>query len=70
VLFSLLMWLLLAGIVYQLVGRSGWRLPGKALLFAGVTCPVLAMVERGQIDPLMVALVLLAGAADPAGAPG
>jgi hypothetical protein len=58
VLFSLLMWLLLAGIAYQLVRRSGWRLPGEALLFAGVSFPVLAMVERGQIDPLMVALVL------------
>lgn len=58
VLFSLLMWLLLAGIAYQMVRRSGWRLPGEALLFAGVSFPVLAMVERGQIDPLMVALVL------------
>ncbi len=58
VLFSLLMWLLLAGIAYQLARRSGWRLPGEALLFAGVSFPVLAMVERGQIDPLMVALVL------------
>lgn len=58
VLFSLLMWLLLVGIAYQLVRRSGWRLPGEALLFAGVSFPVLAMVERGQIDPLMVALVL------------
>lgn len=58
VLFSLLMWLLLAGIAYQMVWRSGWRLRGEALLFAGVSFPVLAMVERGQIDPLMVALVL------------
>ena len=58
VLFSLLMWLLLVGIAYQLVRRSSWRLPGEALLFAGVSFPVLAMVERGQIDPLMVALVL------------
>ena len=58
VLFSLLMWLLLAGIAYQMVWRSGWRLRGEALLFAGVSFPVLAMVERGQIDPLLVALVL------------
>lgn len=56
--FTLLMWLLLGGIGYQMVVRSGWRLPGEALLFAGVSFPVLAMVERGQIDPLMVALVL------------
>ena len=59
VLFSLLMWLLLAGIAYQMVWRSGWRLRGEALLFAGVSFPVLAMVERGQIDPLLVALVLV-----------
>ena len=56
--FSLLIWLVLAWIAYAMVLRSGWRLQGEALLFAGISFPVLAVIERGQIDPLPVALVL------------
>ena len=58
VVFSLLIWLVLAWIAYAMVLRSGWRLQGEALLFAGISFPVLAVIERGQIDPLPVALVL------------
>jgi hypothetical protein len=57
-LFTLVMWLALALIAFQMVRRSGWRLQGEALLFAGISFPVLAMVERGQVDPALVLLVL------------
>lgn len=57
-LFSLLMWLLLGCVAYWHVLRSGWKLQGEALLFAGISFPVLAVIERGQIDPLILALVM------------
>lgn len=57
-IFTLLMWLILAAIAFQMVRRSGWRLQGEALLFVGISFPVLAVVERGQVDPLVVGLIL------------
>jgi hypothetical protein len=58
--FTLAMVLLLGLISFSMVRRSQFTLPGEALLFMLVSFPVLATVERGQVDSLVLYLTLLA----------
>ncbi len=58
--FTLVMVLLLGLISFGMVRRSQFTLPGEALLFMLVSFPVLATVERGQVDSLVLYLTLLA----------
>lgn len=56
--FTLLMLALVVVSAGQIVRRFRGQWPGESLLFALLSFPVLAVVERGQVDPLMVVLVL------------
>lgn len=58
--FTLAMVLLLGLISFAMVRRRQFTLPGEALLFMLVSFPVLATVERGQVDSLVLYLTLLA----------
>lgn len=59
-LFTLGMLIALGLLGFGLVQRSRFAIPGEALLFMIVSFPVLALVERGQVDSLLVYLVALA----------
>ncbi|NJL48539.1 MAG: DUF2029 domain-containing protein [Leptolyngbyaceae cyanobacterium SM2_5_2] len=59
-LFTLAMLGLLGLLSFHLVRRSHFTIPGEALLFMIVSFPVLALVERGQVDSLMLYLTALA----------
>lgn len=59
-LFTLAMLLSLGLLGFGLVRRSQFAVPGEAILFMMVSFPVLALVERGQIDSALVYLVALA----------
>lgn len=59
-LFTLAMLITLGLLGFGLVRRSRFAIPGEALLFMMVSFPVLALVERGQVDSLLVYLVVLA----------
>lgn len=58
--FTLAMVVVLGLISFAMVRRSQFTLPGEALLFMLVSFPVLATVERGQVDSLVLYLTLLA----------
>jgi len=60
VLFTLAMLALLGLLSFHLVRRSQFAIPGEALLFIIVSFPVLALVERGQVDSLMLYFTALA----------
>ncbi|HIK43305.1 MAG TPA: DUF2029 domain-containing protein, partial [Leptolyngbyaceae cyanobacterium M65_K2018_010] len=59
-LFTLAMIALLGVLSFHLVRRSRFTIPGEALLFMMVSFPVLALVERGQVDSLVLYLTVLA----------
>ncbi len=59
-LFTLIMLGLLGLLSFHLVRRSRFAIPGEALLFMTVSFPVLALVERGQVDSLLLYLTALA----------
>lgn len=59
-LFTLAMLISLGLLGFGLVRRSRFAIPGEALLFMMVSFPVLALVERGQVDSALVYLVVLA----------
>lgn len=58
-LFTLVMLIMLMLLGFHMVRRSRFQLPGEALLFMFVSFPVLALVERGQVDSLVVYLTVL-----------
>ncbi|MGF1568863.1 MAG: glycosyltransferase family 87 protein [Nodosilinea sp.] len=60
VVFTLAMVATLGLLSFHLVRRSRFTLPGEAILFMMVSFPVLALVERGQVDSLVVYLTALA----------
>lgn len=59
-LFSLVMVGFLGLLAFGMARRSQSRLPGEAVLFMLMSFPVLALVERGQVDSVLVYLVVLA----------
>jgi len=59
-LFSLAMVFFLGLLAFGMARHSQFRLPGEAILFMLMSFPVLALVERGQVDSLLVYLVVLA----------
>jgi hypothetical protein len=58
-LFTLAMLILLGLLSFHLVRRSRFTIPGEALLFMMVSFPVLALVERGQVDSFVLYLTAL-----------